>query len=353
MSRHEFTGLARFPLAILDFAEELGLDRAELMLVANLGEEDLHDPDARVPMRVVWSLWEEVIRRAPDRPLGMMFGRDASARELGLVGYTMYHSDSLQRAIERLIRYSHILADAIQFRLVAAERTVQIVLDNEPEARALRHPVDSRLAAILAVSREITSTEIVPVEVCFCYPEPSATAAHREFFRAPLSFGQPDSMLVLRERDLKLPVKSADETLSGYLDQLADELLQSATPRGSFVERVQRAVWSKLSGGQPTLRRMAQVLGVSVRTLQRRLGEEGTTFAAVLDGLRRHMSVRLLNNRELAVYEVAYLLGYSEPSTFFRAFRRWHGIPPAEYRKLTGKGAAASEESAASGGEVS
>jgi AraC-like DNA-binding protein len=265
----------------------------------------------------------------------------------------MYHSQSLHRAIERLIRYSNILSDAIQIKVIDGEEADQVVLDNEPESRVLRHPVDSRLAAVLSIAREISSSDIVPVEVCFCYPEPQDTSAHREFFRAPLSFGQPDSMLVLRKRDMNLPVVSADETLSGYLDRLADETLQMTTPRGSFVERVQRAIWSKLSGGQPTLRRMAEILGVSVRTLQRRLGEEGTSFAAVLDGLRRHMSVRLLNNRELAVYEVAYLLGYSEPSTFFRAFRRWHGIPPAEYRKLTNKGAAASEESTAPGGEVS
>ncbi len=101
----------------------------------------------------------------------------------------------------------------------------------------------------------------------------------------------------------------------------------------SLVLKVRQALWSELSGGKPTIGKIADVLGLSVRTLQRRLHEDGTSFANVLEDFRRDMSVRLLRDRGLAVYEVAFLLGYSEPSTFFRAFRRWVGMAPQEFRK--------------------
>jgi AraC-like DNA-binding protein len=351
MGRHEFTGLARFPLAILELAEDEGLDRNELLLVSNLSEADLHDPDARLPVRVVWSLWEELIRRVPDPSLGVRFGSSGSARDLGLVGYTMLHSRSLGRAMDRLIRYVHILMDVLELRWGARGDRSEIILENEPEARVLQRPVDSRLAAIVTLARQLTSKPVTPIEVRFCYPEPSDVSAHRQHFRAPLVFGQGESLVAFHGRDLDLPVATSDETLGGYLDRLAEELLEAEKPKSTLVDKVQRAIWSKLGGGQPTVSRMASLLGVSARTLQRRLREEGTSFAEILENLRRGMSVRLLNNRELAVYEVAYLLGYSEPSTFFRAFRRWHGIPPNEFRKLTNKSAASSEELTAPGGE--
>jgi AraC-like DNA-binding protein len=133
-----------------------------------------------------------------------------------------------------------------------------------------------------------------------------------------------------------VPVTNADERLCRYLDQLAAEALDALGPEGSFVDRVRRAIWSDLSGGHPCLAQTASTLGVSTRTLQRRLREEGTTFAALLDVFRREMSTRLLRDKSLAVYEVAFLLGYSDPSAFYRAFRRWQGASPYEFRTAAG-----------------
>ena len=94
-----------------------------------------------------------------------------------------------------------------------------------------------------------------------------------------------------------------------------------------------QAIWAELSSGPPTLPETARALGISTRTMQRQLKEEGTTYAEVLDALRREMAAGLLHNHTLAIYEVAFLLGYSEPSTFYRAFRRWHGMSPGDYRR--------------------
>jgi AraC-like DNA-binding protein len=121
--------------------------------------------------------------------------------------------------------------------------------------------------------------------------------------------------------------------LVGYLDDLAAITLAPLEESDeNMIAAVRRALWTMLPGGRPDLWRTAAGMGVSARTLQRRLGEEGSSFSRVLDELRRDLSDELLSDRKLSVAEVAFLLGYSEPSAFQRAFRRWRGVSPRRFR---------------------
>ncbi len=336
MSSIELTGLARIPLLILERAEDFGLDAGQLANAAGFGDGDLSDPDARVPITRLWNLWRVFIDRTSDPALGLHLGMGVRLKEFGLVGYTMLNSRTVFDAMRRLGRYSRIINETLEASVRLAPDRVNVVLGHNPRLDALRHPVDARLAALVTVARELSGHEIAPVETRFCYPAPQRVSDHRRHFRSELLFDSPNAALVFRRQDLELSVAAADKALSRYLDRYADTVLESLGGSGSFVEQVRRAVWSHLSGGPPSLQQTAATLGVSVRTLQRRLREEGTSFATVLDDFRKEMALGLLRDRTLAVYEVAFLLGYSDPSTFYRAFRRWEGIPPHEFRQKAG-----------------
>ena len=327
----ELTTLARIPLMLLERTSEMGLSRKELLSTAGLTEEMLSDPDTRIPASRIEALWRTVIARCPDPAMGVHFGASISARELGLVGYTMAYSPTLGRALQRIARYSRVVSESIEITL-DTERT-EITMNGGPRFDALKRPLDSRLAALLAVAREITATDVVPREVRFSYEKPADTSQFAAVFRCPLRFGKSAGALVFYEEDLGRRVVTADTTLVGYLDRLADEALESLSGAETFVGRVRRAIWQEVSDGRPSLKRTAKVLGTSVRTLQRRLTDEETTFAHVLEAFRKEMASGLLRNRELSIYEVAFLLGYSEPSTFHRAFRRWTGSSPQEFRR--------------------
>jgi len=320
-------------MIVLERGESMGLDRQTVMRRAKLSWTDLEDPDARVPESVVWKVWREVIHGLPDIPVGIRMGAETSVREFGLVGYSMLHSADLQQALRRLMRYGRIISEGIRYTLRVEESHVEVQIKGSPQLDALRHPIDARVAALMRTIREITQTEVAPVETWFPYPRPDDTSEHERLFRCPLIFGESESKIVLRKPDLALPVTQADDTLSGYLDRLASDMLQSLADRGSLVDRMRRAIWMELSGGRPTIERISSVLGVSARTLQRRLAQKGTSFADELERMRREMAARLLADRNLAVTEVAFLLGYSEPSTFYRAFRRWKGVTPLEFRR--------------------
>jgi AraC-like DNA-binding protein len=327
------TGLARIPLNLLNGAEKYDLDRNELAVLAGLSPEELNDPDARIPLGKVWTLWRLMIERIPDQALGLHLGMQTSVRDLGLVGYAVYHSRTLREAFARIARYSRIVNEALILHLVEGEDRGKLVIEKATRLDALTHPIDARLASAVAIAREVTGIRIVPLEVGLPHPRPADISEHQRYFSCPLIFDQPESVLVLSRTDLDRPVVSADDTLTGYLDQLADDMLKSLDETVTFRERVRRAIWFDLSGGKPSVRQVAMQLGVSARTLQRRLEENNTSFAVELDTLRHEMAVRLLQDHTLAVYEVAFLLGYSEPSTFYRAFRRWKRLSPQEYRR--------------------
>ena len=245
----------------------------------------------------------------------------------------MAYSRTLGEALQRLVRYIHILNQGVLCTLSREGLLAIMVIHSELVFDRLRHPVDIRLAAMLSAARELTGVKIVPVEVQFSYPRPADTSHHARYFECPLSFSCDETALVFSQADLKRPVSGADEELCNYLDRLADEMITTLAQDASFTNKVRHVIWTELSDGCPTLQHTAVTLGISVRALQRRLSEEGTTFATVLRGLRREVAMGLIHHREMAVCEIAYLLGYAEPSTFYRAFRRWTGTSPREYRR--------------------
>ncbi|MDH3616487.1 MAG: AraC family transcriptional regulator [Gammaproteobacteria bacterium] len=330
---NESTQLARSVLLLLDYAERHGIDRASLMRAAGLAAVDVDDPDSRVRTASMLKLWREVIDAQDDPVLGLHIASSISAKQLGLVGYAMYHSNTLRGALNRLARYGRILSDAIQFEIVDTDEHSIFIWQAHPSLVALRHPVELGVALVVSMAREITGSDLVPTNVDLPSPRPEAVGAYRSMFRCPVAFDRPLASVTFSRAQLQLPTQEPDPTLVGYLEDLsAITLAPLEESDESMIAAVRRALWTMLPGGRPDLWRTATSLGVSARTLQRRLGEEGSSFSRVLDELRRDLSDELLSDRKLAVAEVAFLLGYSEPSAFQRAFRRWRGVSPRRFR---------------------
>jgi AraC-like DNA-binding protein len=273
-----------------------------------------------------------MVARTDDPFLGMRLGTAVSVREYGIVGYTLSHSDTLGQALGRLLRYMHIINEGVELVLDVSGSLVDVAMRGRQSFHGLHHPADFGLSVLLAACRELAGADLTPASVRFPYPRPADTSGHAAHFPCPLSFGHEEAGFTLPVADVERPIRSADPDLMRYLDRVAEEILLELEQPRSFVDEVKRAVWLGLSQGRVQLGDAARALGVSTRTLQRRLKEEGTTFAGCLESLRHDMALGLLRSKALAVSEVAYLLGYAEPSTFHRAFRRWTGTSPRAFR---------------------
>ena len=208
-------------------------------------------------------------------------------------------------------------------------------LDVQPTLRAFRPAVDTRLAALLAACREMVGAPVTPLLVQLSYREPADVKEYERFFGAPLEFGALASSFLLRSEDMARRLAMADKTLAGYLETLADQKLASVGAERSLSERVRRTLWAELSERTPDLDAVARALGMSARTLQRQLHREGVTFAKLLEELRRELAPALLRDGQHGVSEVAFLLGYEDPSAFRRAFQRWFGSSPRSFRSST------------------
>ena len=327
VDKDNITQLARSALLMLDYAERHGLDRAELLDAARLKGDPADDPDSRIRLAQMVRLWRAVIDATDDPLLGLHVGRSIDVTKLGLVGYAIFHSRTLHSALARLARFVRILSEAVQFEVNETARHVAVTWQAHPALATLRHPLELGAAVIVAITRQISGTDLKPLRVELPGSRPAAVAEYREYFGCPVEFDRSTTTVTFAREQMALQTLAADDTLVAYLDELASIKLNPLADKGqSIIDAVRRALWTMLPGGRPDLWRTAAELDVSVRTLQRRLGEEGSSFSKVLDDLRRDLSNELLADRSLSVSEVAFMLGYSEPSAFQRAYRRWWGV---------------------------
>lgn len=329
------TTLARFVQFVLDRAVEAGVGRHRALAAAGLDDRHLQDPDARISVLRTRALWRFLLRAIPDDDLGLRWGGALRARDAGIVGYAMIHSPDLGAALERLARYAKILETSAPPTFSrSTDEGIYAYLVDPREAVSQGRQLDFELAALMAVVREITTSDLRPRRVELAHRPPDL-GRHRAYFGAPVEAGCARAAVVFPTSQLAIPVHGADDQLGRYLDDHAEQILRQLAPKGSLLERVERAMWATLKEGDLSVEAVARSLDLSVRSLQRQLHASGTSFSRLRDELRREMAVELIGDRTLAVAEVAYLLGYSEPATFRRAFRRWFGVAPRHFAQAS------------------
>jgi AraC-like DNA-binding protein len=197
---------------------------------------------------------------------------------------------------------------------------------------APRQSHDAALAYILAFFRWMTGEHIVPLQVSFAYSQPADTGPYERLFQCPLSFGASHYSMSFAREVMDAKLASGNATLAQMHDQFAGDYL-ARFEHTRVTHQARQVLCRLLPQGEPKRQAVASALSMSTRTLQRRLQEENTSFQHLLDETRRELAMQLLRQRRLTLLEVAYLLGFADPSNFFRAFKRWFGMPPGQYRE--------------------
>jgi AraC-like DNA-binding protein len=181
--------------------------------------------------------------------------------------------------------------------------------------------------------RRAIGDDFSPQEVCFSHPAPERISEPERVFRAPVRYGCPRNELFLHPADLDQPQRHAEPRLLEVLERQLETLVSKLPEERSFPSRVKCHMADQLLEGEPMMRSIAAKLCMSPRTLQRRLNDEGTSFAKLLVDLRRDLALRYLQDPRKSINEVAFLLGFLEIAAFYRAFKRWTGKTPAEYQR--------------------
>ena len=319
---------------IVNFAATYGVPAPSLYRAVALDPAVLSDPDSRIPFSQLVSLYEAAALLTGDDTFGLHLGENIDPRVFDVLGYVAMNSPTIGEALERIVRYHSIWQDGALLILEAADATTKITYSYlDRSITQYRQDSELTLAAIVALGRMVTDSDWSPVEVRFAHVGPVDASEHMRIFRAPVRFSADSCQLTIDTSTLVLPIAKADPGLRALLDRHAEELLAKHPRPDSIVDRVRSLIGAELNGGDPSLERIAHRLGLSGRTLQRRLREQGSSHNEVLDQMRKDLAQRYLQEPEMAVCEIAYLLGFSESSALHRAFKRWTGMTPSEFRR--------------------
>lgn len=330
----EYTVLVRAVSKIIDAAVAEGVAPEDLYGSVNLDPNALNDPDNRIPFDQLVALYGQAAKLTNDDAFGLHIGESVDPKLFDVLGYMVVNSPTMGEALHRMVRYHSIWSEGALFNLDVngsrASFTYQYLGEHSD---VCRHDCEMTLAIVVSFSRRVTGVDWTPHEVSFQHSQPQSIAEHRRIFRAPIHFNRPDNTLVFDSSLLALPISKADPGLCEILDRQAQDQLAKLPRREGLIEQVRQHLGEALSGGDFKLETISQKLGIGARTLQRKLKEEGTSHQEILDEMRSALSRRYLQEQKFAICEVAYLLGFSEPSAFHRAFRRWTGLTPKEFRR--------------------
>lgn len=312
----------------------LAADRAAtaaLLRASDLTEAIVADAEARVSPAQFCVAWAEAVRLSGDPSLALRLAEQMPRGAFGIVEYVCRASPTLGEALRQWVRFLGILDDAVDVALVPVEQgAASLRVTRESEAPA---PASHELcfALVVAHARSLLGPATAPVRVAFAHPiEAARLPRYQSFFRAPVHASAPSTELVWSAAALAAKLPTADEALLQILLPTAEE--RRAKDRDPPVtDQVRRALAGALRSDEAQLEVVARTLGLTARSLQRRLRDEGSSFQALRDETRRTLADRYLA-RGLSLAEISFLLGFSEPSAFFRAFKRWTGVTPLEHR---------------------
>jgi len=313
-----------------------GIAPEELLAQAGIDARALANPGALVPLIDVVRLFACALVRSGDHALGVRLGASVQPRSYPVLGYVIVGSANVGEAIDRLLRFERIVGELGRASLVdEGDDCLLLRWDCPvpmPYARYLR---DSAVAGWVAFARAMIDGDPAPLEVRFEHPEPppAERQVYEDFFRCPVRFAAPHTGMVFRREWLAWPLRSADPSLGGIMEQHAQKLLADFSSGINLANEVRSAIYRRLPGGEPDIDTVAADLGLTVRALQARLRKAELTFSDLVDDIRRSLAAVLVADSRLTLVNVALLLGFSEQSSFTRAFRRWYGVAPGEYRR--------------------
>lgn len=314
-------------------ADHYGLDAARLLADAGLPSDLVERNEGMVPLVDVFRLFLLVLERTGDPALGFEVGRHVRPRSYQVLGYVLASSADVGQAIERLQRFEKLAGNLGETRTALGDGRVRVSWHCPIADTPARFLAEAAVTGWVTFVRQLVQAAPAPLRVCFRHEAPGDTARYEQFFQSAVTFSAGYDGLEFDEGLLKLPFTSADPGLGALMEREALSQLAEYDSQTNLVAAVRREVYYLLAGGEPGIEPVARRLGMAERTLQARLRKQGISFQQVVDSLRRSLADIFLRDPRLTLTDISMLLGFSEQSSFTRAFRRWEGESPAQFRQ--------------------
>ncbi|MBD2456222.1 AraC family transcriptional regulator [Nostoc sp. FACHB-87] len=318
-------------------AAKYGIDADSLCKDVGIDPILLKMPDQQITGSLHSALWREVIKRTGDENFALHLGEAFNLATFGILGYVLVNCHTFGEALEKFSRYTRLFSQGAYIHFTVADGLVFCDCDIVQDLKnyLLEQPqyaIESTFTSLLTATKFLTGKQLYLHTVWFQYPRPAETAEYERIFQTGLHFSMPTNRIIFDANCLNWAVLSANSNLLSMFEQHAQTMLDAMNQEDNYTRRVVQEILQQLKANLPTLETVARSLAVSVRQLQRELQTEGTSYQELLDNTRKELALRHLKNPATPIQDVAFLLGFSEPSAFNRAFKKWTGQTPRNYR---------------------
>ena len=328
------TTLTSWPLMVVKALEEKGIDAHALLRQTGLDPALLGDPNARYHYRRINRFYHRAVEESGDPCLGLEASRHWHPTTLHALGYAWLASQTLQEAFERLVRYVRIVSDTGQLRFEREDGGYRLIFGPFlGQVEGIMHPmaVDLAFAVTVRMCRMSYGEAFHPREVHLTYTDSPCHDQLTAFHQAPIVYGTDEFALRFDAEPIEARLPTGNAELARVNEEVIDHYI-ARMDQADIVTRVKVAITEELPSGRISEERIAAHLNMSQRSLQRKLQERHTSYRTLLEETRRDLANRYMEDTRYRISEITYLLGFSDPSNFTRAFRRWKGVSPTVYR---------------------
>jgi len=324
-----------FVAAALQSVRGRDLNADELLANVGLSSSLLQVPQARVSAKHYGALWRAIAAALDDE----FFGQDSRRMKVGtfaMLCHSVLNCKTLGHALDRSLRFYALILDDISGTAERDAKEARIVLHEHAPGVSQRVFAHELLLMLLyGVSCWLVGRRIPILRTEFSYAEPAHSAEYRLMYSPELHFNQPHTLLAFEASYLDLPVVQNERSAKEFLRTAPESILLKYKNGSSLTARVRRRLRQFLPGTVPDFEQLAEQMCITPATMRRRLHEEGESYQSIKDQLRRDLAISYLSHSKRSVMDIAVELGFSERSAFHRAFRKWTGASPGEFRRTS------------------
>lgn len=292
------------------------------------------DPKVMIPALSYYEMLEAIAEQVDVTDLPVQVGASMRCDEYGALGLAWKAAPTLMASCSRVERYARLWTSVVTYELRDDPRGILFILHRPGERRlGMRLSNEATLASAVSIARQVCPVPFSPVEVFVRHKEPKSKAFHEAWFGCPVTFDADLDAVLISNEAMERPNILGDVGISRYLISHLDAELADVATLPPIVGQAKDAIAQALSEGAPRMGEVAKGLGLSARSFHRRLSEHGMSFQTLTEETRRELAEGLLRDEQYSLADVAFLTGFSEQSSFTRAFKRWLGTTPANYRK--------------------
>lgn len=310
------------------------VDQRDLLDSIGLDPDSESNPKTMVADTAYYELIERIAEQIDVTELPIKTGASMRCDDYGALGLAWKAAPTLHGSFSRVERFARLWTSVVEYELRPADKGMLFILHRAgPRRLGLRLSNEATLASAVAISREVSPVAFAPLEVHIMHPAPKTLAYHERYFGCPVFFDSDLDAILIAPEAMAQPNRLGDEGITQFLLGHLDEELNKLKHDKSLEGMTKDAIARSLSEGVPKMEEVARRLGMSVRSLHRRLADDGRNFQTLMETTRRELAEGLLRDDRHSLADIAFLTGFSEQSSFTRAFKRWAGDTPATYRR--------------------